>query len=453
MLTAKNVSTNKVSDYFVKGHLQKLNSRWYGKGAQELKLSGAVNNEEVFENICAGLSPDGSKKLSRRFLNPKNRRAATDFTFSAPKTVSLIALIAEDKEIIKAHQLAVEQTLDLIEEQYASTRATIGGTRQIFNTGNLVVAEFDHIESRELDPHLHTHALIMNMTQLHSGEWYSNFNDLIFKSKKLLGMYYQSRLAEKVQKLGYSIEHNDHGQFEIKGFKQQDKEEFSKRRLKILARVSQKSTWSEREKAWASTRTPKVNIEIEELKQKWVQEATALKIIFPKPRLRLDITVPSNSQQDLNQDFKDCESEENLIYTQYETFPRKNGQACLEVSKLPQINQWVSKPAHFLRSQFDDAEFLRSIAQNMEKIISTALEDIGVLDDNNQVFETNPFTFYKQEDTILIQRYDGTEILKDGKFTPETSQEDFENLQEFTLIAMEYIQESQSENLNRGMRR
>ena len=417
MLTAKNVSTNKVSDYFVKGHLQKLNSRWYGKGAQELNLSGAVNNEEVFENICAGLSPDGSKKLSRRFLNPKNRRAATDFTFSAPKSVSLIALIESDKEIIKAHQLAVEQTLDLIEEQYASTRATIGGKRQIFNTGNLVVAEFDHIESRELDPHLHTHALIMNMTQLHSGEWYSNFNDLIFKSKKLLGMYYQSRLAEKVQKLGYSIEHNDHGQFEIKGFKQQDKEEFSKRRLKILARVSQKSTWSEREKAWASTRTPKVNVEIEELKQKWVQEATALKIIFPKPRLRLDITVPSNSQQDLNQDFKDCESEENLIYTQY------------------------------------NAEFLRSIAQNMEKIISTALEDIGVLDDNNQVFETNPFTFYKQEDTILIQRYDGTEILKDGKFTPETSQEDFENLQEFTLIAMEYIQESQSENLNRGIRR
>ncbi|MDJ0774939.1 MAG: hypothetical protein QNJ49_16185, partial [Mastigocoleus sp. MO_167.B18] len=166
-----------------------------------------------------------------------------------------------------------------------------------------------------------------------------------------------------------------------------------------------------------STRTPKVNIEIEELKQKWVQEATALKIIFPKPRLRLNITVPSNSQQDLNQDFKDCESEENLIYTQY------------------------------------NAEFLRSIAQNMEKIISTALEDIGVLDDNNQVFETNPFTFYKQEDTILIQRYDGTEILKDGKFTPETSQEDFENLQEFTLIAMEHLEKSQSENLNRGIRR
>ena len=417
MLTAKNVSTSKVSDYFVKGHLQKLDSRWYGKGAQKLKLSGEVNNQEVFENICAGLSPDGNEKLSKRFLNPKSRRAACDFTFSAPKSISLIALVAEDKEIIKAHQLAVEQTLDLIEEQYASTRATIGGRRQIFNTGNLVVAEFDHIESRELDPHLHTHALIMNMTQLHSGEWYSNFNDLIFKSKKLLGMYYQSRLAEKVQKLGYSIEHNDHGQFEIKGFKQQDKEEFSKRRLKILAGVSQKSTWSEREKAWASTRTPKVNIEIEELKQKWVQEATALKIIFPKPRLTLDIKVPSNSQQDLNQDFKDCESEENLIYAQY------------------------------------NAEFLRSIAQNMEKIISTVLEDIGVLDDNNKVFETNPFTFYKQEDTILIQRYDGTEILKDGKFTPETSQEDFENLQEFTLIAMEHLEKSQSENLNRGIRR
>ena len=94
-----------------------------------------------------------------------------------------------------------------------------------------------------------------------------------------------------------------------------------------------------------------------------------------------------------------------------------------------------------------------SVSSNTKLDALTLLEDMGVLDDNNQVFETNPFTFYKQEDTILIQRYDGTEILKDGKFTSETSQEDFENLQEFTLIAMEYIQESERENLNKGIRR
>ena len=156
--------------------------------------------------------------------------------------------------------------------------------------------------------------------------------------------------------------------------------------------------------------------------------------------------------------------EESLIHTQYDSQFLKSTDTAQnktqDLGKVLTINPNTVQASNtneineenLIHTQYD-AEFLKSIAQNMEEIISTTLEDIGVLDDNNQVFETNPFTFYKQEDTILIQRYDGTEILKDGKFTPETSQEDFENLQEFTLIAMEHIQESQSENLNRGIRR
>ncbi|QLE53864.1 hypothetical protein FD724_39265 (plasmid) [Nostoc sp. C057] len=55
--------------------------------------------------------------------------------------------------------------MELIEQRYAYTRVTDNSGRHRVKTGNLVVAQFDHIESRDLDPHLHTHCLLMNMTQ------------------------------------------------------------------------------------------------------------------------------------------------------------------------------------------------------------------------------------------------------------------------------------------------
>lgn len=200
----------------MEGYYQEGTSRWSGKGAKKLGLAGAVDCQETFSNIVNGRSPDGSQNLCARKLDSSQRRAATDFTFSAPKSVSLQALVNGDERLITAHQLAVQKTLELIEERYSYTRATTQNGQQLIRTNNLVVAEFDHIETRELDPHLHTHALVMNMTQLDNGKWYSLLNDEIFKNKKFLGMVYQNYLAVEVQKLGYEVEARNHGQFEIK---------------------------------------------------------------------------------------------------------------------------------------------------------------------------------------------------------------------------------------------
>ena len=213
-----------------------------------------------------GRSPQGDLELRSRILESNGRRAATDLTFSAPKSVSLQALVGDDDRLIAAHQTAVEKTLALIEQRYAHTRVMKGGDSQLVNTGNLVVAEFDHIESRSLDPHLHTHCLVMNMTELENGKWYSHLNDAICDNKKYLGMMYQSYLATFVQKLGYEIEARLHGQFEIKGFKEQDRIEFSKRRQQILAAAGPSASWLEKEKAWSFTRSDKQKIDPVELK-------------------------------------------------------------------------------------------------------------------------------------------------------------------------------------------
>jgi len=284
MLTSANVSSQMAVNYFIKNYYHQGKSRWSGEGAVKLGLSGAVDNEQAFKNVISGLTPDGKERLNARVLKPQERRAALDCTFSAPKSVSLMALVGGDSRLIAAHHKALESVLDLMEQRYACTRVSEPDSRQRANTGNLVVAQFDHIESRSLDPHLHTHCLLMNMTQTLDGKWMSLVNSEIFANKKFLGMAYQSYLASEVQKLGYEVEQRNHGQFEIKGFKEQDLVEFSKRRQQIIAAVGVSSSWSEREKVWDTTRQRKQKISEDELKSLWLEEAAALGISFVKPR-------------------------------------------------------------------------------------------------------------------------------------------------------------------------
>ncbi|QIR41834.1 relaxase domain-containing protein (plasmid) [Tolypothrix sp. PCC 7910] len=316
MLTAKNTEPQQAVHYFMEGYYQEGTSRWSGQGAKKLGLSGAVDQQETFTNIVNGLSPDGSQHLAKRKLDSSQRRAATDLTFSAPKSVSLQALVGGDERLVTAHQLAVQKTLELIEERYSYTRVTTDTHRVATKTGNLVVAEFDHIETRELDPHLHTHAVVMNMTQLDNGEWYSLLNDEIFKNKKFLGMVYQNYLALEVEKLGYQVEPKKHGQFEIKGFREQDLQEFSKRRQQILTEAGENATWAEREAAWTATRNKKQKINPQELKASWKEEAAALGIKFVQPGAVPPEQKPRLvSDENLEDAIAHC-SERNVAFTQ-----------------------------------------------------------------------------------------------------------------------------------------
>ncbi|MHC5916618.1 MAG: MobF family relaxase [Nostoc sp.] len=295
MLTAANVSSEMAVNYFIKNYYHQGKSRWSGEGAVKLGLSGAVENQQAFKNVIEGLSPNGREQLNARVLKPDERRAALDCTFSAPKSVSLMALVGGDERLIAAHHQALTKVLTLMEQRYAITRVTQADSRHGVNTANLVVAEFDHIESRSLDPHLHTHCLVMNTTQT-DGKWMSLVNSEIFANKKFLGMAYQSYLAAEVIKLGYEVEPRQHGQFEIKGFKEQDLEAFSKRRQQIIEAAGASTSWAEREKIWDTTRQRKQKVTESELKSQWKEEAAALGINFSLP-----LEPNSNVQDSLEQ--------------------------------------------------------------------------------------------------------------------------------------------------------
>ena len=242
MLSTSNLKSAQAATYFEKddyySHEEGPNrSRWFGQGAERLNLSGGVE-QETFQQILQGKSPEGQPLFSRR-IDPATRRAATDFTFSAPKSVSVAALVQGDSRVIQAHHTAVDRALKVLEERYAQTRVTTETGRRTVQTGNLIAAVFPHGTSREAEPQLHSHCVVMNTTQLENGSWYSFSNDSAIMNKKLLGQIYQNELAVELKKIGYKVVQREHGQFDIKGYSPELLETFSTRRAQIEALMAE----------------------------------------------------------------------------------------------------------------------------------------------------------------------------------------------------------------------
>ncbi|MEO0983990.1 MAG: MobF family relaxase [Cyanobacteria bacterium J06639_14] len=285
VITPNQGETYYTAENYYSNEENQANSAWSGKGARSLGLSGQVQGE-AFKNLLHGNSSQGGKTLSGRKINPEKHRAGIDLTFSAPKSISLAALVGGNEALEQAHRMAVARTLAVIEERYAQTRVRTEEGRKAIATGNLIVAQFHHDTSREKDPQLHTHCVVINATQLEDGRWQSLHNDVLFKQQKLLGMIYQNELAVEVQRLGYAMKPRANGQFELRGYQPEDLQTFSKRREQILAAVGEQSTAQERELATLKTRAPKgKEILREELRAYWQAQAEVLHLEHPQPQV------------------------------------------------------------------------------------------------------------------------------------------------------------------------
>ena len=239
MLSLANVSAAQAENYYEKDDYYtqgdpdlQSDSQWQGNGAEKLGLEGAVD-KQIFQQLLHGQTPDG-KSLHSKAINPEKHRAATDYTFSAPKSVSIAALIQKDKCVIQAHDEAVKTALQVLENRYAQTRVRRGpGIREKVQTGNILAATFRHETSREQDPQLHTHCVVINATQMDDGKWQSLSNEEVLNNQKLLGEIYQNELAVQLRSHGYEIEPNGSGQFEFKNYEQPLLDLFSTRTQQI----------------------------------------------------------------------------------------------------------------------------------------------------------------------------------------------------------------------------
>ena len=261
-------------------------SAWHGKGAEELGLKGPVD-PDTFRQVLEGKVPDGSgRQLGRRGKDGEiAHRPGRDLTFSAPKSVSIAALVGGDGRIVDAHDKAVAATLAWVEKNAAETRMKDPDTGRMGRAGNqkIVAAAFRHDTSRNLDPQLHTHSVIANMVQGGDGKWRSMANEGLYARQKLVGMLYRNELAAGLAKLGYGIEktHAD-GRFEIAGVPREAIEAFSTRRAEIEAAMNERALGATAdnprlaERAALMTRAAKRDIDRGELRGVWRQQAADL---------------------------------------------------------------------------------------------------------------------------------------------------------------------------------
>jgi conjugative relaxase-like TrwC/TraI family protein len=224
---------------------QQGHSEWQGRLTEQWGLHGAVGSEH-FARLSEGQHPHTEEQLVRhqvsrtyegkfgREVTSAEHRAGWDATFSAPKSVSLTALVGGDDRVREAHRESVRVALSELERY---TQARIGNVHAPETTGKFIAATFEHDTARPVDgyaaPQLHTHAVIFNVTERENGETRALQPHEMFVSQRYTTAVYRSELALRLERLGYELERGKHGQPEIKGYTKEYLEASSPRREQI----------------------------------------------------------------------------------------------------------------------------------------------------------------------------------------------------------------------------
>ncbi|MBX9837526.1 MAG: relaxase domain-containing protein [Silvanigrellaceae bacterium] len=498
MLSVENVSLSIGRNYYQKDNYYtkqeaEEHSRWFGKSALELGLSGKVEFSQ-FDNLLFGFSPDGKSALATNAVDPKKyeephltktekgtleftvrkisekygldlesmnkiskildhhtrfqkkvkikeknecitsienvlksfglkgnkreeavqlyseainkvtrekeRRGGYDLTFSAPKSISVLALVHKDKEVLQAHRDAVLTALTVIEKDYAKTRVGDNTQREIENVKKLIIATFEHDTSRELDPQLHTHCVVMNLIHREDGEWRSLHADDFRNFSKYFGMVYQNELAHRVQKLGYEIEVNENGTFDVKGVPKDLLLHFSKRREQMVKELGVTDQKSARNLVKVDRAKKKEGVVKADEEKRWAKEDSEFKydrkFIYDR-KFRID---KNKSEINYTNDFKIKKMDES-IQDAFTHASERQVLFSIESAKMNHIQNNFGKYSHF------------ELMDPLDKKISEQLVAIPV----------QMGTKYLTKESIEIEEQTAKILQKEGVFkrisTPE----------------------------------
>lgn len=272
-------------NYYLEDAEGKERSEWWGEGAKLLGLSGKIN-ERIFTDLLSGRLPN-DQQLGIKVDGELKHRPGFDLTFSVPKSVSIVALLGGDKRIFDAISRATNKVLQQIEQECAKARVTQDRITTYQATQKLVVAKFLHDISREGDPQLHEHAVVMNMTLCPDGKWRSlasqsgdysaqatqeinGFFERVRHHKLYYGMLFRAELAYELKQLGFSLRKTGQGFFEIEGISQKTIEAYSRRRKQIEHYMEEQGYSGAKAAAMVTLQTRKAkNINRETLQELW----------------------------------------------------------------------------------------------------------------------------------------------------------------------------------------
>jgi len=261
----------------------RASTRWFGKGAEALGLKGEVEKAE-YEALYKGHLPGGIK-LGRMKDGDWKHYSGWDLTFAAPKSVSIMAEVFGERRLIDAHDRAVDKALSWIEANYAVTRIRRDNKIHHVPTGNFTTAVYRHDVSRAGQPHLHSHAVVMNATQDQEGKWRSVDGRFLWQEAVIMGagLIYRQELARDAVELGHSVIPRSDGTFDIDGVPKEVIDYYSTRSREMERYLAAQglnrdsATAEQRNIAMQRTRPDKpLEIEPEQQRERWREEIAGM---------------------------------------------------------------------------------------------------------------------------------------------------------------------------------
>jgi conjugative relaxase-like TrwC/TraI family protein len=290
MLSISNVKAVQAASYYDKdgyyARMEDNNDRWLGSLQKELNLPDSVSKDDF-----------------NALINEHRERAGFDLCFSAPKSVSIAMSLSDEarRDMMEAHNTAVKTVLETIEQREIGTRVTQNKVTEHVKTGNMIAGCFNHYVSRNSDPQLHTHAVIINKTR-YADKWYAIDNPDLYKNKILYGQLYRNHLAHELLQKGYGVTVTDteKGFFELSGMSQEAIDHFSTRRQEILEKLKSwgMDTVEAASRAALMTRQAKQHKSMDMLLDSWKETLNEIGGISLKKKS--DLSMPAAEHKEAN---------------------------------------------------------------------------------------------------------------------------------------------------------
>lgn len=219
MLTVRKLSLAQASTYYSKdNYYTQQQGEYFGKLKGELGLNDLTHDS--FIQLLNGIHPSTGESLVSSKEGKESNVPAFDFTFSPSKSISIVYEAALAKGdfttaslIVKVHDNAVNTALSHVEDEEIKARVQKNGKRKSVNTGSMIAAKFQHDINRALEPQLHTHSVIFNMTKCEDGKYRAlDVSHLLKKNSpiiKSLGQYYRESLKQELKKVDFELRNTD----------------------------------------------------------------------------------------------------------------------------------------------------------------------------------------------------------------------------------------------------
>ncbi|MDH6301233.1 conjugative relaxase-like TrwC/TraI family protein [Polynucleobacter sphagniphilus] len=230
-LESENNQSQKTDNYYAN---DKAESYFIGKIAKDIGIAGREVTAEKFQELLAGKIKNEATGEIHEQSRRANGRQGWDFTFSAPKAVSIAGI--SDNRVQSAHDLAVEKAAEYLEAS-AETRYRKDGRNPIKErTGAIAGAVFKHGTSRDNMPQIHSHAIFFNITKGKDDVWRSLETRQMYRDIKSADYIYKNELIKNLKALGYeaALTRKDKSHdIDIKGIDKKTIEKFSGRSVEI----------------------------------------------------------------------------------------------------------------------------------------------------------------------------------------------------------------------------